>query len=81
MASWSEKAKQKRRQRNRIVTLVLIYFMFIGLLAGITFGHSHDHGGALAGNLVPIIILSAFTAIYFVVSLVIIRRAKQRGDK
>ena len=80
MANWGDKAKQKRRNRNRIVTLVLIYFMLIGLLAGITFsGHAHE--GALEGKLIPIIILSVFTILYWVVFLILIRRSNQRGDK
>ena len=34
MANWKEKAVQKRRNRNRIVTLVIVYVMILGLLAG-----------------------------------------------
>lgn len=84
MANWVEKAKQKRRNRNRLVTLFLIYFMFLGLLAGVTFGgdhHGHDHGSVLTENLVPIIILTVFTILYWVVFLILIRRSNQRGDK
>ena len=80
MANWAEKARGKRKNRNRIIALVLIYFMIIGLLAGITFS-GHDHGGALDGKLVPIIILSVFTILYWVVFLILIRRTNQRGDK
>ena len=80
MANWADKAREKRKNRNRIVTLVLIYFMLIGLLAGITFsGHSHE--GALEGKLIPIIILSVFTILYWVVFLILMRRTNQRGDK
>ena len=83
MANWVEKAKQKRRNRNRLVTLFLIYFMFLGLFAGVTFGgdHGHDHGSVLTENLVPIIILTVFTILYWVVFLILIRRSNQRGDK
>lgn len=80
MANWADKAREKRTNRNRIVTLVLIYFMLIGLLAGITFsGHAHE--GALEGKLIPIIILSVFTILYWVVFLILMRRTNQRGDK
>lgn len=80
MANWADKAREKRKNRNRIVTLVLIYFMLIGLLAGITFsGHAHE--GALEGKLIPIIILSVFTILYWVVFLILMRRTNQRGDK
>lgn len=80
MANWADKAREKRKNRNRIVTLVLIYFMLIGLLAGITFsGHAHE--GALKGKLIPIIILSVFTILYWVVFLILMRRTNQRGDK
>ena len=83
MANWAEKAKQKRRNRNRLVTLFLIYFMFLGLFAGVTFGgdHGHDHGNILTENMVPIIILTVFTVLYWVVFLILIRRSNQRGDK
>ena len=80
MANWADKAREKRKNRNRIVTSVLIYFMLIGLLAGITFsGHAHE--GALEGKLIPIIILSVFTILYWVVFLILMRRTNQRGDK
>ena len=80
MANWADKAREKRKNRNRIVTLVLIYFMLIGLLAGITFsGHAHEC--ALEGKLIPIIILSVFTILYWVVFLILMRRTNQRGDK
>ena len=82
MANWVEKAKQKRRNRNRLITLFLIYFMFLGLFAGVTFGgHDHSHGDVLSENLVAIIILTVFTILYWVVFLILIRRSNQRGDK
>lgn len=80
MANWADKAREKRKNRNRILTLVLIYFMVIGLLAGITMS-GHSHGGALDGKLIPIIILAVFTILYWVVFLILIRRTNQRGDK
>ena len=82
MANWVEKAKQKRRNRNRLVTLFLVYFMFLGLFAGVTMSdHGHDHGAALTENLIPIIILGVFSILYWVIFLILIRRSNQRGDK
>ena len=82
MANWAEKTKQKRRNRNRLITLFLIYFMFLGLFAGVTFGgHDHSHGNVLTENMIAIIALVVFTVLYWVVFLILIRRSNQRGGK
>ena len=80
MSSWSEKAKLKRRNRNRIVTLALVYVMIIGLLAGVTMGNG-AFGDNANGYIIASIVLGVFTILYWVIFLILIRRSNQRGDK
>ena len=80
MADWAEKAKQKRRNRNRWVTVALIYFMFITLFASITLGEN-AFGGDSSSRLIAAIVLGVISVIYWIAFFIIIRRNNQRGDK
>ena len=80
MADWAEKAKQKRRNRNRWVTVALIYVMFISLLAGITL-NGNAFGDETNGQLIATIVLGVISVLYWVTFFIIIRRSNQRGDK
>lgn len=80
MADWAEKAKQKRRNRNRWVTVSLIYVMFISLFASITL-NENAFGGDSSSQLIAGIVLGVISIIYWIAFFIIIRRANQRGDK
>ena len=80
MADWAEKAKQKRRKRNRWITVALVYVMFITLFASITL-NENAFGGDSSARLIAGIVLFVISVIYWIAFLIILRRSDQRGDK
>ena len=80
MSNSMDKAKLKRKNRNRFVILLMIYFMFISLLAGITYGNS-VFGDDPTGYTIATIVLVSITILYWVIFYIIIRRSNQKGGK
>ena len=80
MSDSLEKAKIKKRNRNRFIVLLLIYFMFISLFASITL--SNDiFGEGNTGRIIALIILACFTILYWIIFYIIVRRTNQKGKK
>lgn len=72
-----EKAKQKRIKRNRIVITIVIYFMLISILAGVTYG-GKIFGDNSAGYIIAGVVIGIFTICYWLFFYVAFRREKQR---
>ncbi len=72
-----EKAKQQRIRKNRLVITVIIYFMLISILAGVTYG-GKVFGDNSSGYVVAAAVIVIFTICYWLFFYVAFRRDKQR---
>lgn len=75
-----EKAKKQRIRRNRIVITIVIYFMLISILAGVTYG-GKIFGDNSSGYIIAGVVLLVFTICYWLFFYIVFRRDKQKGKK
>lgn len=74
-----EKAKRQRIKRNRIVITIVIYFMLISILAGVTYG-GKIFGDNSSGYIIAGVVLLVFTICYWLFFYIVFRRDKQRNE-
>ncbi len=74
-----EKAKRKRIRRNRIVITIVIYFMLLSILAGVTYG-GKIFGDNSSGYIIAGVVLLVFTICYWLFFYIVFRRDKQRNE-